>query len=624
MSIVRRFLLLLQLLLPLAATAQVDEAIEQWLTEGGSESVASDLSDRLLQLADSPVNLNDTAALDDIPFLSPFQIRALRNYVQLYGQLLSIDELAMVPSFDSLTLALLRPFVTVAPCQPPVSFSLSDMLARGHHTLTTGIGGTIEQAQGYSNGHYEGDNLRALLCYSFSYGHHLSLRFSADKDPAEAWGSGNFVGYHLMVEDIGRLEKLVVGRYNLRFGQGLTLWTGFAPFSILGTSPVRFAGGIAPASPFNEQGYQEGVAASVRMGKGLSLSTFASRAEEKWLGGAHLTLRHGNLVAGITAAATLLDDSLPRHDYVYNQSAFHGDRQAVAGIDAMWQRGRLLLFGEAALSQGWAPAVVAGARLTAGSDNSLGLTLRHYDSQYHNLHASAYSVGETNNEQGISLDARLRLPMGLRALVSADIHRFPSLRYGCYTPSYGTWLRAQVGRNIGPAEVTLRGAWRWKQRNQPGISDSNLYLSEQTLRAQQQLQVRFVVGEWTLTSRLLWAWFDPEASARQQGWLAAQEARYTAPRWQVAMQVAWFDVDGYYARLYLTEANLQYAFSFPSYYGRGLRASILARYDINTHFRLSFKYALFAYPGQETVGSGDATTLGPLRQTWHVQLRYKF
>lgn len=607
---------------PLVMVAQVEDAVELWADDRG-ETGAADLNDLLLQLKDSPVNLNDTNAMSSVPFISPFQLNSLKNYIFLHGQLVSIKELFVIPGFDSVTVELLRPLVVVEPYTPPTDLTWRELLSRGRHTLVNGMGGTIEQAQGYSNGRYEGDNLHAILCYTYNFADHISLRFCADKDPAEAWGKDIFYGYHLMVSDMGRIEKLIVGRYNLRFGQGVTLWTGFEPFSLLGESPVRYATGVRPASTFSEQGWQEGLATTIKLGRGISLSGFGSRHDGEWFGGGHFDYRLDNLILGATFTYTKLDDSIMVGNYTYNQDYFRGDRQAAIGIDALWQVGRLTLFGEVAIEHKGAPAGIGGARLTSG-ENSIGLTIRHYDSRYHNLHSAAYGMSGTRNEQGVAFDARLRLPLSIKALLSVDIHRFPSLRNGAYSPSTGAWLRAQLSRQIGRfAETSLRLSWRQSQRNVPNI-DSTLYLAEESVRQQLQGRVKLTFGSWLFTTRGVLSWFDAEQTSEQFGWLLAQEARYSNRKWQVVVQAAWFDIDGYNARIYLSESNLQYSFGIPMLSNRGLRASTVLRYDVNKWLNISFKYALVFCPDQSSIGSGDAMTDGNHRQNWHLQLRWKF
>lgn len=622
MPYLRRIILFVLLAMPLGVAAQWDDVLEQWVEEHGTGGGVAEMSDLLQQLSDNPVNLNDSAATATLPFLSPFQRMALNIYILLYGQLLSVQELRMVPGFDSVTRALIAPLVTVAPYTPHAVPSLGEIVSRGRHTLTMGLGGTVEQAEGYRSGKYEGDNLHGQLCYHFNYDNRVILQFSADKDPTEMWGRDNFYGYSLTLKHLGRLEQLVVGRYNLQFGQGVALWTGFEPFAIAGHSPVRYAGGIKAASPFNEEGWQQGAAATLRVARSMRLSTFASRNDDEWLGGAHLEYRRGNLIVGLTALGIRYDDSVVLKNYVYNQDYFRGDRSATLGADFLWQRGRLLLFGEAAVDGAGHPAIVGGTRLVLPGDNSVGLSLRHYNPCYHSLHSAAYGIGSsTRNEQGISIDGQFHLPFRLTAMASADWHHFPHIKYGCYAPSTGLKLQGQVSRQFGArCEATLRYTLRQQDRNVPGTSGA---LIETTHRQVLQAMLRYTCGSWRYTSRLMLSRFDDEHSEVQRGWLVAQEVRYTQGRWQATMQVAWHDVDSYYARLYLSESYLQYAFSMPSLQGRGLRGAAVLRWSLSRHLVLGFKYALTWRPDEEAIGSGAAATEGPLRQTWNLQLRLK-
>lgn len=617
--VVRRWLIILLALVPLCATAQVDDAIEQWMQEDVPEEQAAAAVDMLMQLNYEPVSINDTAAVRELPLMTPFRYRALCNYITLYGQLLSTKELALIPGFDSVTVALLSSMTTAEPYNGRTKLRWW----QGHHNVVTGIGGTVEQAAGYRDGRYDGDNLHALFCYNYKYRNNISVRLVADKDPGEAWGKSNFYGYHVMLSNIGRLDKLIVGRYGLQFGQGLTLWTGFKPFSIMGGTPERFGTGVRQASTFYETDYLEGAAATVRLWQGLHLSAFASRVQGETLAGGHAEWRSGNLVAGVTVAATRLDDSLAVRDYVYNQTRFRGQRLFNGGVDATWQWRRLTLYGEASLDGEGHPAAIAGATLTPSSVNRFGVSYRYYHPLYHNLHAQGYAIGTTQGEKGVTLDAATQLPWGFTMLASVDLHHFESLRYGSYSPSSGAWLRLQVSRHIGQRmQATVRYADRLKERNIPNI-DSTLYLGEQTLRRQLQGELRTKLGLWLLTTRAMYAHFGSENVDAQEGWLVAQTARYAKGPLQVTAGLAYFDVGGYYARLYLSESCLQYAWSIPMFYGKGLRSHVVVRWSINENISLAAKYGVTRYLDRDSVGSGAAETEGPARQTWFVQLRFK-
>lgn len=617
--VLKRWIIVLLLLLPLGLAAQVDGAIEEWLLEDASEEQAAGTVDELMQSIADPVNINDTAAARHLPLMTPFRYRALCNYIILYGQLISVNELLLIPGFDSLTVRFLVPLVKVEPFVERGKMRWWE----GHHTVVTGVGGTVEQAVGYRDGRYEGDNLHALFSYNYKYREHVSMRFTADKDPMEAWGKHNFYSYHLMLSDIGHLERLVVGRYGLQFGQGLTLWSGLKPFNLVGQTPERYGTGVRQAGAFYEEAYHEGVAATVRLWRSIHLSAFASRVDGETLGGGHVEWRMGNLTAGVTAAYTLLDDSLTVRDYVYNQTRFRGHGLFNGGVDATWQWRRLTLYGEAAVDGEGHPAAIAGATLTASSANRFGVSWRYYHPQYHNLHAQGYAIGSTQGEQGITMDASTQLPAGISMLTSLDVHRFASLRYGSYSPSTGAWLRVQLSRRVGSkVDVAVRYADRFKERNIPN-QNTTLYLGEETVRRQLQGDVKIVAGRWLLTTRAMFAHFMSENTEAQKGWLAAQTARYNLGGLQITAGVAYFDVDGYYARFYLSESNLQYAWSIPMLYGRGMRAYALVRYNVSDKLMFAAKYAITYYADRESIGSGAAETEGPARQTWFVQVRWK-
>lgn len=617
--VLRRWLIVLLVMIPLCASAQVDDAIEQWMQEDVAEEQVAAAADMLMQLSYEPVNINDTAAVRDLPLMTPFRYRALCNYIMLYGQLLSTKELALIPGFDSVTVVLLSSMVKAEP------YNGREKLQwwHGRHNVVTGLGGTVEQAAGYRDGRYEGDNLHALFCYNYNYRNKISVRLVADKDPGEAWGKGNFYGYHVMLSDIGRLDKLIVGRYGLQFGQGLTLWTGFKPFSIMGGTPERFGTGVRQASTFYETDYLEGAAATVRLWRGLHLSAFASRVQVETLAGGHAEWRSGNLVAGVTMVATRLDDSLAVRDYVYNQTRFRGQQLLNGGVDATWQWRRLTLYGEASLDGEGHPAAMAGVTLAPSSVNRFGVSYRYYHPLYHNLHAQGYSIGTTQGEQGMTFDASTQLPWGLNLLASVDLHRFAAPRYGSYSPSSGAWLRLQLSRQIGQwGQVTVRYADRLKERNIPNI-DSTVYLGEQTMRRQLQGELKTKVGAWLFTTRAMYAHFESGNVEPQKGWLVAEAARYAKGTMQVTAGLTYFDVYGYYARLYMSESCLQYAWSIPMFYGKGVRAHMVVRWKISENFSLAAKYGVTLYLDRGSIGSGAAETEGPARQTWFVQLRVK-
>ena len=68
--------------------------------------------------------------------------------------------------------------------------------------------------------------------------------------------------------------------------------------------------------------------------------------------------------------------------------------------------------------------------------------------------------------------------------------------------------------------------------------------------------------------------------------------------------IGWFHTDGYDARLYQYERSVQYDFSFPAYYGHGLRHSLMWQAAIGQRLTAIIKYGTTNYFDRSTIGSG--------------------
>ena len=67
---------------------------------------------------------------------------------------------------------------------------------------------------------------------------------------------------------------------------------------------------------------------------------------------------------------------------------------------------------------------------------------------------------------------------------------------------------------------------------------------------------------------------------------------------------AWFHSDDYDSRLYQYEPSTQYDFSFPAYYGHGIRYALMAQGDVGTHLSLATKLGVTNYFDRTIIGTG--------------------
>ena len=676
------------------------EMMEMWADQNVSDAVPDDLMELLLELEDNPININDTSSptLALLPFITSFHRELINAYIAQNGEMVTLEELWLINGFDSTLIQMLLPFVTVEPVGEKVLPNLRQVIRHGHSNLRIGGKSSRPLSRGYTEEIYDGSPYRLYFRYNFKYGDRVSLLLSGDKDAGEALRFGtlntsngtilqkgfDFYGYHLMLSDIGVVRRVIVGKYNLQFGQGATLWSGSAPW-MAGNMPLRrFGQGIRPASALCEYGFLRGAAATLSLlpqwlpesleltlfysnnDNDATLSTLADTSDDgeqlfqslyqsgyhrtanelskkgvlkERFGGVRLELRRRNFQIGATATGTLLGSEIVPADYIYNTFAFSGKRNFNYGIDATLRYRRLLLFGEGSLAindsvwnyhlnYGWLPAAaVTGMQMHFDANTLLSLAWRYASPTFHNLHANIIGQGSTaQNETGMTLFFQTRLPGYFDLQASADLFRHPWMRYRVYSPSLGSDYRLKVSKELSHGTL-LECSYRYKasQRN----SDKQLYYVEDIRRQQMQLTIDHKPSErWRFLSRVIYSWFQCDDHEPQDGFMMMQQVDWHTVVGRspltVSTRLSIFDVSGYDARIYCYENDLMYEYGVPMLTGRGLRSFLLLRYEPTERLSLGVKYTFSCYPEHENVGSGYDITPGPTRHELKAQMRLKW
>lgn len=697
----RGFLMLIVLVVcATRAYAQSDDdavwqdIVEQWAEQNESESIPDDYLELLQGFVENPINVNDTNsdALEELLFISDFQRASLRAYIAQNGQMVSLAELYLVNGFDSVTVRQLQRFVTVSPVENK-RLSLGQMLKNGRNGLMVGTKRSFPISRGYAEDIYAGSPFRIYFRYNYKYSDRINFQLSGEKDAGEAfaferangrnqYGFDNY-GYHLMLKDFGVVKRAVVGKYQLQFGQGVTLWSGFAPWISSNMSLRRYGAGIKTASAFSEYGYLRGVATTVSLlptsrRQTLEMTLFYSNVDRdatlsatsgnndeeriyqslyqsglhrtenekekknqlnEQLFGGHLQYRNKNLVVGGTIYSTLLANAILPADNAYNVFAFRGKKNLNYGFDVTYNIGKVQLFGEVAMSNndtinqlriesGGVPlATIAGMNLQIGGNNSFSLAYRYGSPTYQNLYANMIGRSSSaGNESGVMMIFNTRLPYYINMQIFANHFHYPYLRYRIYSPSSGVDYRIKLFKEI-TSKTMLSGQYRYilSQRN----SDGQMYYVETIRRQQMQLTLDYnMSSKWRFVSRLAFSWFDCEDHSSERGFLVFQEVDYKAKiggnLLVLGLRLSLFDISDYDARIYSYESDMLYEYNVPMFNGRGLRNYFIFRYELNSQLSIALKYAMAFYPDQESMGSGYEKTEGGKKQEIKAQLRWRF
>lgn len=466
------------------------------------EELDESVLERLEGLRDHPVRINGPRTrLLSCGLFSAYQVASLLDYRARTGDIRSLQELSLVDGFSPAFVGPLAPFLSLESAAPG-----ADTLA--HNTL-----------------------LRATL-----NGYAARYRLGS----GERWAAGGALkgGYDSKPEGRGALVwnhrkgKVVLGSFNLRVGQGLSLWSGFrlTSLSSLGAF-VQKGNGIAPSWSWTTA--LTGAAADYLVGN-VRLSAFAAwkgpvGGRVEWL------LRDG--AAGATACRD-------------------GDRWRAA-LDARFTLLGADLFGEVA----WSGTPASGS----GPGRMLDASARAFAAKGGLL----LPVGE-----------RWKTGLQLRALPTAYTGR----KYGEYGAALG--LEGRSGRL--EALLTLDGALlpvpgvdprRWQLK----LLTQETFQASDGLQFASRLQIKLRSDEPTRTDwrlEALWdsaplslKWRGNLVYAGKLGMLTYVEGGWKGRDASAFLRATLFRADDWACRLYSYERDVPGSFSVPAYYGRGLSLS---------------------------------------------------
>ena len=571
----------------------------------------------LEELLDQPLSINDATAdeLGELPGLDAMQIAALLDYRQRYGPLLSIYELQAVPGWDVPTIRALLPFIRL---------SANDARTDWRSALRFG------ESQLYLRSEWRSDAppfrpLKSYLRYKFTGGRRLRLGLTMEKDAGEAWWTPyspygvDFLSAHAELRaPFGKLNRLWLGDYHLRLGQGLLVWTGFAPaYGPDAVAVVRSNVPIRPYTSSQESGFLRGLAAEWQAAPSWRLWTFASLAgrdattcctpdsivsfsafrtsglhrsqddyarrgavRERLLG---LRLQFERGGGHIALNALHQHYSLPRRPQPRLDNAFQptGTDLWMASLDGQWVWRNVLLFGEAAVQAHGATALTGGLVLTLGRHLRLAWQARAFDRAFYSEYAQPVARwSRAANEQGHYLGLEWRLSAKWTLDAWHDWYRSPWLRFNEKAPTDGTAARLRITftpwRHVEwYAEWRLRSEWGTRTATGAAVA-----LNRQQRRQQWLVQLVVPLDEaWTWRTRLTLSQYDDESS-RQAGLLWYHDFLYRpmGRPWSLTSRLAVFRTQGWESRIYAYENDLLYNLSLPAFYDHGARAYLNLRW----------------------------------------------
>lgn len=661
------------------STSDWEEIAGQLSTdEEGEERSVENYVDALSELNQHPLNINTVSKeqLEQFPFLTDIQVENLLFYLYTYGPMKTIYELQMVEDMDRQTIQYLLPFVYVGPAEQKKEYpSLKQLFRYGKHEITTRLDIPLYKKAGYQNypdsvlrenpnKKYIGSPFYHSLRYAFHSKDQLYFGLTAEKDAGEPFfRAGNKKGYdyfsfYFLVRNKGRLKALALGNYRLSFGLGLVMNTDYSLGKSSSISTIGYkTGGIRKHSSTDEYNYFRGVAASYQINK-VVLTAFYShrnldaivenelitslkkdgmhripRDFEKrdqaviQLIGGNLTFKMNGFQLGFTGVYNFFNKMFIPEVKPYSVFNPRGERFYTVGTDYKYRWNKLTFYGETAVSQSGGVATLNVLRFAPASGYQVLLLQRHYAKDYQAWYGRSVSESsEVRNENGWYLGIEAKPIRFWKLYIYADFFSFPWLKYGVDKPSSG--FDGLIQATYTPKKnLTMFWQYRYKTK------DKN-YRDEETglkvvcpyTRHKFRYQLGYVLQDYlSLRTTIDVISAHPENETSSCGFMLSQTLsyRFQQPSLQVGVNYGFFDTDDYESRLTTYERGMLYAFSMPSFFGKGVRCALNLRYDFNRKLTALVKIAQTRYTDRKEIGTGLEQIQGDKKTDIYVQLHWK-
>lgn len=637
-----------------------------------------ELYENLAQLLSNPIDLNliTTEQLRSLYILNESQIQSLINYREETGRFISVFELQAIEGFNRETFQRLTQFVTVIDPTTGITRSLlKRILNEKNNYLLLRYDRTLEEKKGYRKetsptGQYVGSPDRLYTRFRTSRPGDFSFGFTAEKDAGESlsWDLNkkqygvDFLSFHAQVLNKGKIKNLILGDFQAQFGQGLILGSAFGiGKNAEAVTTIRRANiGFMPYTSLYEAGYFRGGALSYSLTKRLTLhgmlssrwrdgnavqdSTFElSSVSSLTYTGLHRTqseiekrntLHEQNLAGVVNYKYKSLDAgaiihqttfSLPiiRSPTLYNQYYFQGSQNTNTGIFLNYTYRNLSFFSEAAKTIGEGMGITAGIMGSLTHSLDMSLHFRKYDRDFQTFYSNALAESSTpQNETGIYWGWKYQLNKKYSFSGYFDLFKFPWLRYRSYTPSQGNeWLFRFNYKPSKNVYLFVQAREEGKVRNLS--TDTNLYQTAEGVKRNYWINVDYVISNHlSFKTRAQFSSYR-FGGATTKGMVILQDVTWSQGKISISGRYALFDTDDYDNRLYVYERDVWLAFSFPAYYGVGIRNYLLLQYTVSKKVDLWFRWAHVRYTDRDIIGSGSEAIDGNIRNDLKLQTRIR-
>ena len=528
------------------------------------------------------------------------------------------------------------------------------------------------------NKKYLGSPQKMLLRYNFSFQNKFEAGFAIEKDAGEylftpkindsiknligdkAYKTVDFVSFHFLINDLKFIKTLALGDYQLSMGQGVTMGSGLA-FAAGGGSLLRKTKKIRASKSANESRYLRGVATTLNyrkidltifysnkkvdanisevdsQGKPLTVTALQQSGLHRTYGelvdrhairqqlyGGNLSYIGSTFQIGYTIHKTILECELNPDPRLYNTFYFRGKTLVNQGVDFYYVLKKVAFYGEAAISDNLAPALLLGTTFQPAGYIDFTVLYRYYDKKYQNFYSNAIASGSgTRNEKGLYLSTTITFAPRWQLIATADFPQSDWIKTTAYAPSRTQDYNLKIEHTINNKALCFIQL-KYKDKEKNGSSE-NTYM--RALVHDRKMSLRFHItypigNDFILKNRVEYH-INKDMLKNGTSYLIYQDILYKPENQPFSLAFRYALFDSPTGTVYAYENDVLNAFAIGSFYHKGMRIYLLGKLKFRYGLAINAKIGCTIYNDINEIGSGMEKIEGNVKTEGKLQFIWK-
>lgn len=599
------------------------------------------------------INLAEAEELITLPGISRKMAFEIIAHKQTYGYFHNAYELQQINGIDSMAILRMLPYINF---RLPGSQNLKSLSKVVHSELLLQAQSKSVKSMGFINKEFMGSPIKDNLRFKINFNNAVLFQFNVKKDAGENYRYSG-IGYSIYYKGHGKFQELIIGNFQVQFGQGLCIGKGLAlgkSSNVMGT--MRANNGIRPSGSVNSADYLKGLGMHIQPKRNIHIwAIFSSRKTdarfqtdsnfEKWYL-SDLSNGYYRTQKDLQYRKTILQNNvLIRSEWrtghlklncTYSASKKQGIKEVLLnakdrktlykiGFDCQYTIQNMVLFNETCKDvSGNQWAFIQGALISLDKTTDVSIIYRQYTANFNSDNSNALSAGNGSNENAWLIGYQFKPNKKLQVNTYFDLFKHPYNTFKADGPNNGKdalILFNYTEKNILGLQIKYRIQSTQYNSDKPGQMSELESEQKQNFR----IELNYKTGKHSdVKHRFEMVSINRNNQSATKGYLMYHQWSTQLNKIKFNLRFTIFNTDDFNSRVYAYENDLSGVYTMKAWQDRGYAAQCLVQYHVNKIVQIKTKFAGIRYSDYHVSGSGpdqcSAFNFGELKFELHIKI----